>query len=78
MKNITHGHLSLFAQLAEKDRIQIRSENERINEWEFLRDKNLISIFESGRRGTLIIHLTSHGESSLKELLSILDQEPNP
>lgn len=61
-------HIFLFAFLIFNKRIQVRSENENILQWRELAKNGFCTIFESGRRGTLVIHPTESAEN-LRDLI---------
>lgn len=74
MKTITMAHVHLFCWLAESERISIRKNNQEIGKWEELKSAGLCTIFESDRSDTVVIHLTSRGESLAGHFISKLQE----
>jgi len=70
---MNNKHMHLFSKLADLDRVSIRSKNPELAEWELLQEKGLVSIFEGGRTGTVIIHLTKKGEYAATNMKHIME-----
>jgi len=67
-------HLYLYAKLSYKGCISIRATNPEFRAWKKLHDEGLCSVLESGRAGTLIIHVTEKGENLLYKMIQSLEQ----